>query len=181
MLRTGWLSVLLLAPAAAGGCGHAASTAAGQPKPTEVVVTQPVTQEVTDYEEFTGHTEAMPSVTVRARVTGYLDKVFFKEGAEVQQKEQLFLIDPRPYQAALDQALAQQRLNEANLKLAEAESRRTAHLVRTGAASAEDEDKALAARDTAQASVRASQADVERRRLDVVYTNVISPVHGRIS
>jgi RND family efflux transporter MFP subunit len=183
MRRTGGHAALVLSLlcATAGGCGRDQSAQQGQPGPTEVVVTEPVTKEVTDYEEFIGHTEAMPMVTIRSRVTGYLDKVFFREGSDVKQGDQLFLIDPRPYQAALDQAVAQQRLAEANAKLAEAEYRRTQHLSRTGAASPEDVEKALATRDTANAQVKASQADVESRQLNVVYTKVTSPIAGRTS
>src|SRR5262245_14911396 len=72
--------------------------------PVQVPVSYPVEQSVTDYADFTGRTAAVDSVEVRARVWGYLDKVIFKEGALVKKGDVLFEIDPRTYQAALDQA-----------------------------------------------------------------------------
>src|SRR6059058_2618034 len=83
-----------------------------------IPVSQPVEREVTDFADFTGRTDAVETVQVRARVTGYLMKIPFQEGAEVKQGDLLFEIDPRPYQAQLDQANSQVELNEASLKLA---------------------------------------------------------------
>src|SRR5437868_10312244 len=98
------------------GCVRSAS----ETPPTElpaVTVSYPVEREVTDYADFTGRTAAVESVEVRARVWGYLEKVNFKEGALVKAGEPLYEIDPRTYQAALDQTSAKVALDEANLKL----------------------------------------------------------------
>src|SRR5271166_1964911 len=86
------------------------------PAPTRVSVSLPVEREVTDYDDFTGRTAAPESVQVQARVWGYLQKVCFKEGALVKKGDVLFEIDPRTYQAALDQAKAKVILDEAQLK-----------------------------------------------------------------
>ena len=94
------------------GCGHAPPAPAK--KPIEVVVTTPITDEVTDYQDFTGRLDALKTVDIRARVSGYVTEAPFKEGDLVHEGDLLFQIDPRPYQADLSQA-------EANLKLAEAE------------------------------------------------------------
>ena len=72
------------------------------PKPPEVLVELPTTSEVTDYEDFTGRTMAQPTIEIRPHVTGYLDKIYFKEGTDVKQGDLLYEIDPRPYQAEVD-------------------------------------------------------------------------------
>src|SRR5262249_31002578 len=81
-----------------------------------VTVSYPIQRKITDYAEYPGRTAAVDTVQVRARVSGYLDKINFKDGSEVEQGQVLFEIDPRPYQAALDQAQAQVRLQEAQLR-----------------------------------------------------------------
>src|SRR5258707_12338718 len=88
-------------------------------RPTEVIVTTPVTAEVTDYQDFTGRLEAVQTVEIRARVSGYVNAVPFKEGDLVREGDLLFAIDPRPYQNQLDAAKPQAATAEANLKLAQ--------------------------------------------------------------
>src|SRR5207237_9326882 len=136
---------------------------------------------ITDYEDFTGRTEAVESVELRARVWGYLAKINFKDGAEVQKDEMLFEIDPRPYQADLDQAQARIQVAEAQLKFADAEYKRNVQLRSSGASSAEDVEKSLAQRDTAQSSLTSAQADVAQKKLDLDFTKVIAPINGRAS
>src|SRR4051794_15347860 len=91
-----WLSLSLLA--------LATCPAGGQPPapPPEVEVARPVTREVTDHQDFLGHTEPSASVRLKARVSGYLDRVLFKDGEVVKQGDVLFEIDPRPYRAAFE-------------------------------------------------------------------------------
>src|SRR5690349_11065789 len=103
--------------AAGGGCHPSPQLPPAQP-PT-IPVSQPVQREVTDYVDYTGRTDAVESVGVRARVTGYIDRVRFQEGAEVKKDDVLFEIDPRPYQAQLEEAQSQVQLNQASLKLAQ--------------------------------------------------------------
>ena len=105
--------------AAVNGC-HRDPTPVAPSQPPVIPVSQPVQREVTDYVDFTGRTDAVQSVDIRARVTGYLVKMPFKEGAEVKTGDLLFEIDPRPYQAQLDQAQGQVDLYQAQLKLAKA-------------------------------------------------------------
>jgi multidrug efflux system membrane fusion protein len=150
-------------------------------KPPTVPVSQPVQREVTDYVDYTGRTDAVESVGVRARVTGYITKVLFQEGAEVKKGDVLFEIDPRPYKAQLDQAQAQVRLNQASLKLAQATLERIRPLVGTGAATQQEYDEDVAAVKEAQARIEASQAAVEVYKLNLQFCNVTSPIAGRIS
>src|SRR5947199_5261203 len=122
------------------GCARLPSEAPAT-APTRVTVSYPVERNVTDYADFTGRTAAVDSVQVRAHVWGFLDKVNFKEGALVKKDDVLFEIDPRTYQAALDQAKADLESKQAATIRAEALYKRTASLVKGGAASREDMDK----------------------------------------
>src|SRR5205823_7656638 len=104
------------------GCTRAPSEAPAT-APIPVTVSHPVERQVTDYADFTGRTAAVDSVEVRARVWGYLDKVNFKEGALVKKGDVLFELDPRPYQALLEQAKAKVAQDEAQLSYDEADRR----------------------------------------------------------
>jgi RND family efflux transporter MFP subunit len=162
------------------GCAGAPPPSKGI-APMPVSVSYPVERYVTDYADFTARTAAVDSVEVRAHVWGYLDKVNFTEGALVKKGDVLFEIDPRPYQALLDQAKAKVRQDEAQLTYDEAEYRRDLRLVTTGAASREELDKTSAARGVDIANVAADKAVVASRQLDLEYTKVIAPVSGRVS
>jgi RND family efflux transporter MFP subunit len=162
------------------GCAGAPS-AALEPAPTAVTVSRPVERYVTDYADFTGRVAAVDSVEVRAHVWGYLDKVNFKEGVLVQKGDVLFELDPRPYQAMLDQAKAKVAQDEAQLAYDEAEYQRNMKLVGTGAVSRSDLDKTAAARGVDIANIAADKAVVASRQLDLEYTKVIAPVSGRVS
>jgi RND family efflux transporter MFP subunit len=162
------------------GCARAPSEATGA-APVPVTVSRPVERDVTDYADFTARTAAVDSVEVRAHVWGYLDKVNFKEGAMVKKGDVLFELDPRPYQALLNQAKAKVAQDEAQLTFDEAEYQRNVNLVRTGGASRSDLDKTAAARGVDMANIAADKAAVASRELDLEYTKVIAPVSGRVS
>jgi RND family efflux transporter MFP subunit len=162
------------------GCTRAPSEAPAAP-PIPVSVSYAVEREVTDYADFTARTAAVDSVEVRAHVWGYLEKVNFKEGALVQKGDVLFELDPRPYQAMLNQAKAKVTQDEAQLKYDEAEYQRNVNLVRTGAVSRSDLDKTAAARGVDLANIAADKAVVASRQLDLDYTKVLAPVSGRAS
>ncbi|HEV3310918.1 MAG TPA: efflux RND transporter periplasmic adaptor subunit [Chloroflexota bacterium] len=149
--------------------------------PIPVAVSYPVERDVTDYADFTARTVAVDSVEVRAHVWGYLDRVNFKEGALVKKGDIMFELDPRPYQAALDQAKAKVAQDEAQLAFDEAEYQRNLKAVRIGGASQSDLDKSAAARGVDLANIAADKAVVVSRQLDLEYTKVIAPVSGRAS
>jgi RND family efflux transporter MFP subunit len=176
---TGWVPVVGFCVALT-GCARESSEAPA-PAPVAVTVSYPVEREVTDYADFTGRTAAVDSVELRARVWGYLEKVNFKEGALVKKGDVLFELDPRPYQAVLNQAKAKVTQDEAQLTYDEAEHQRNLNLVRTGAASRSDLDKTAAARGVDIANVAADKATVASRQLDLEYTKVLAPVSGRVS
>jgi RND family efflux transporter MFP subunit len=162
------------------GCGRPPTDSpAADPPP--VTVSYPVEREVTDYADFTARTAAVDSVEVRARVSGYLDRVNFKEGALVKKGDVLCEIDPRTYQADLRSAEGNLQVAEARVAKADADFRRAQRLVGTGAMSSEDYDRIVADRAEAMGSRAAQKAAVERARLNVVFTKVTAPVSGRIS
>jgi RND family efflux transporter MFP subunit len=146
-----------------------------------VPVSLPVEREVTDYADFTARIAAVDSVEVRAHVWGYLEKVHFKEGALVKKGEILFELDPRPYEALLNQAKAKVAQDEAQLKYDEAEYQRNLRLVGSGAVSRSELDKSAAARGVDLANIAADKALVAARELDLQYTKVAAPVGGRVS
>jgi RND family efflux transporter MFP subunit len=151
------------------------------PAPIPVTVSYPVERDVTDYADFTARTAAVDSVEVRAHVWGYLAKVNFKEGVLVKKDDVLFELDPRPYEALLNQAKAKVAQDEAQLRYDEAEYQRNLNLIRTGAVSQSDLDKTSAARGVDVANVAADKAVVASRQLDLDYTKVTAPVSGRVS
>jgi membrane fusion protein, multidrug efflux system len=167
---------------ASGGCQRSASKVAPA-EPSALPVSKPVQREVTNYVEFTGRTEAIDAVDVRPRVTGYLVRLPFKEGSEVKKGNLLFEIDPRPYQAQLDQALSQVKLNEASLRLARVTYDRDRGIndARVGAISQQQLDQDVAAVREADARVKASKASTEVFKLNVGYTKVTSPIDGMVS
>ena len=161
------------------GCAQKTKQVA-PPEAPVVPVSQPVEREVTDYVDFTGRTDAVQSVDVRARVTGYLKKVLFREGAEVKEDQQLFEIDPRPYKDQLDQQLAQVTLNEASLLLAQTTLQRDVQ-AGTAAVSPQQIDQDRAAVEEAKARIKASQATLEQYQLNLAFTKVVSPIAGQVS
>src|SRR5207247_1419301 len=127
MQRWAWLAVLLPVLAVA-GCGKARLPATPA-APTEVLVGEPVRKEITEYEDFTGRTEAVETVEIRGRVSGYLDKVHFAEGEEVREGDLLFEIDPRPYQAELARVEANLVQSEAHLRRLDTDFARARNLL----------------------------------------------------
>jgi multidrug efflux system membrane fusion protein len=163
------------------GCG-ARSTPSVESSAPVVAVSQPVQRDVTDYIDYTGRTDAVNSVDIRPRVTGYLVKMPFKEGSDVQKDDLLFQVDPRPYQAQYDQAAGQVELAKAQLKLAKADYQRALVVAKTpGAISQQDIDKYLAAQEEAVASVDARVANMEQYKLNLDFCQVTSPIAGHIS
>jgi RND family efflux transporter MFP subunit len=155
--------------------------AAPPPPPPKVTVSQPVLREVVEWDEYTGRLEAVESVEVRARVSGYLQSVHFTDGAIVKKGALLFVIDPRPYQAelnrtkaALEQAIAQHERTQKDLA-------RVRQLVKSRAVSQEEVDTRAADQRQAEEAVEAARAAVEAARLNVEFTQVRAPISGRIS
>jgi membrane fusion protein, multidrug efflux system len=169
--------------AVGGGCQGEASPRVAPPETPAVPVSRPVQREVTDYLDFTGRTDAVQSVDVRPRVTGYLVKLPFKEGADVKEGDLLFEIDPRPCQAQLDQAKAEANLNEARVRLAKAtyERDRQIALRERGGVSPQQLDQDRAEQLQAEAALEASRARLNTAQLYLDWTRVTSPINGMVS
>jgi RND family efflux transporter MFP subunit len=180
MQQIGWLCGVLLLFATILGCGNRQAAPAAAQAP-EVVVNRPVVKEITDYEDFTGRTEAVADVAVRARVTGYLDKVLFKEGTEVTAGDLLFEIDPRPYRAMLHAAEGALAQNTATLDLARTELARAEQLLPTNAIAGTDYDQVKNAVEIAKARVQSGEAALETAKLNLEFCSIRAPIGGRIS
>ena len=150
------------------------------PPPSAVTVAFPAKEKITEWDEFTGRIDAAESVMLFSQVTGYLQSIHFKDGSEVKKGDLLFQIDPRPFQAVLDQMLAQQEQAKVKLELAKSEFDRAAKLLDSKAISAEDYDTRNKAVREAEAGLRVTQAAVDKAKLDVEYTQIKAPLDGRI-
>ncbi|MGE0683653.1 MAG: efflux RND transporter periplasmic adaptor subunit [Candidatus Binatia bacterium] len=177
IIRSLLVVVLCLAMA---GCKREPPAIAALPPPA-ATVSQPLEREITDYDEYTGRTAAVEEVEIRARVSGYLVKVNFKEGAEVTKGDLLFQIDQRPFQAAWGVAKGQVAQWEAKLTRAEADVARYERLAPRGAASQKDLDTAIADRGEARAAIQSTRAAMEQAALDLEFTRIIAPINGRVS
>src|SRR5262245_33794767 len=160
-------------------CGEAPKQAAAPPPPA-VTVAQPVQRTVVDNDEYVGRFVAIDAVEVRARVSGYLDQVHFKDGEIVKQGDLLFTIDKRSFQNALAQAKATLTQARANLAFAEADLARGSELVRQKTITEQTFDQRTQAKRVAEASVSAQEAAVKQAELDLEFTELRAPVTGRI-
>lgn len=152
-----------------------------EPPPPKVTVAHPIERDLTDWDEYTARLEAVDSVEVRARVSGYLQSVHFREGALVKQGDLLFQIDPRPYEAQLRRAQGDLELAESRVNLAQKNLARVAYLVKSQAMSKEEAETRAATVRQAEAGVAAAKAAVDAARLDVEFTHITAPVSGRAS
>ena len=151
----------------------------GAPQAPQVSVATVLSEPVQRWDEFTGRVSAVDSVELRPRVSGYVQRVAFVEGQDVRKGELLFVIDPRPYRAALDQAQAQLERARSEASLAAAQNARAKTLIEAKAISREDFEARSAASSQGNAAVRAAEAAVAAARLDLQFTEVRSPINGR--
>jgi RND family efflux transporter MFP subunit len=181
-LRLGLALSLAAALAACDEAAEGGAQAQANPSPPpEVTVANPLVRRLTEWDELTGRFEAVQRVEIRARVPGYLQEIRFQDGQIVDAGQVLFVIDPRPYEAARDRAKAQIADAEAQLKLAQLEQGRTAQLVETSATARARLDQRNAELQAAEASLAAAQAQLREAELDVGFTQLTAPFKGRIS
>lgn len=152
------------------------------PRPPVVTVSLPSTEQVSDYEEFTGRTDAVNTIEIRSRVTGYLlEPVHFKDGDEVEKDALLFDIDPRPYNAELARTEAAVVQSEAHLKRLEADYQRAANLYSRGNISREEFDKAAGDRAESSGMLGVAAASRDAAKLNVEFCKIRAPISGRLS
>jgi RND family efflux transporter MFP subunit len=172
--------VLLAALIGLSGCGNDATATVQAPAP-QVSVASALEREVTEWDEFTGRVEAVESVEIRPRVTGYIESVNFSEGSTVRKGDLLFVIDPRPYRAELSKAEAELARAVARSELAASDAARSKSLVDIKAVSREEYDTRVNAAREATANVAAARAAVDATKLNLEFTRVTSPITGRVS
>lgn len=177
-VRRGALQLILALLVAACSSG---TEEKGPPPPMPVTVATPIVQEVVDWDDFVGRFEAVQSVEVKPRASGYLQGVHFTDGQFVRRGQLLFTIDPRPARAQLDQARAQLARGQAALANAQTELARSRTLAASQAASVEEVESRQAAVRAAQADIAAASAAIRAQELNVGFTRVVAPISGRIS
>jgi RND family efflux transporter MFP subunit len=179
-----FLLLLVIAVAALGyrywGFWQSEQTAASAPPPPAVTVAKPLIREMREWSDFTGQFEARESVEVRARVSGYLESVNFIDGQLVKKGDLLVVIEPRPFELALQTAKAQLSQTEAQLQLAKVQLERTAQLRKNEYATAETYDERVSQVAIATASRDSATAEVNQAQLSLDYTRVTAPVSGRM-
>jgi membrane fusion protein, multidrug efflux system len=164
---------------AVAGCGSKAAENAGAPPPPEVSVATVLSKQVRQWDDFTGRVAAVETVQLRPRVSGYVQRVAYKEGQEVHKGDLLFVIDQRPYRAALDRALADLERARSEARLARTQDVRAQQLIEARAISREEFETRKAATAQGNAGVHAAEAAVASARLDLQFTDVRSPIDGR--
>jgi len=185
--KTHWIIALLVVGAAAGAAilyvrSDASDQAATTHRPPPpVTVSKPASKEIIEWKEFTGQFEAAEYVEIRARVSGYLTSIHFKDGQQVNKGDLLFVIDPRPFEIALESTEAQLVQATAQLKLAKKQLDRTTQLQKKGVATASSLDERIEDVRFAAAAVDVAEAAVHAAKLDLEYTRLTAPVRGRVS
>lgn len=151
------------------------------PQAPAVSAADVVVKSISQWDSFNGRIEAVESVQLRPRVSGYIDKVNYTDGQEVKKGEVLFTIDDRTYRAALEQAQANLTRAKTQASLARSEANRTDKLVNTNVVSREEWEQRRSAAAQAQADIRAAQAAVDAAQLNLDFTKVTAPIDGRAS
>ncbi|MGO4702638.1 efflux RND transporter periplasmic adaptor subunit [Dyella sp. 2RAB6] len=185
-MKKRWIFATLAVVAVAGswavlgsrGETHAQAAAGGPP---EVTVAQVLVRAVNDSNEFTGRLQAVDTIQLRPRVSGYVDSVHFTEGAMVKKGQLLFRIDPRPYQAEVDRLQANLSQARSELTLADANAARGQRLLEQHAVSREEGDRLSTAAQSAKAQLASTGAALEAAKLNLGFTEVRAPVDGRVS
>ena len=174
--RLGGFALLLSLP----GCDDRSGSSAAAPPPPKVTVAEVTQGPVPIVMQFSGTVQSVKTVEIVPRVSGYIEKRSFIEGAEVKTGDALYQIDPRPFQATLDQLNAQLAVNQANLAYWSEEAKRYGDAVKSGAVSAQQYEEAVTKQQEAQASLEQTQAEIVNAQLNLSFTDITAPFDGRI-
>ena len=163
------------------GCSHGESAVPSAPPPPPVSVAVVIQKQVNEWDEFTGRLEAIDKVEIRPRVSGYIDRIAFREGSEVNKGDLLFEIDARPFQTELNRVEAELARAKSQHELAQSQLRRAEQLLQQNFISQQAYDDRTSAGREAAANMKAAEAAVANARLNLEYTKVRAPVAGRVS
>lgn len=153
----------------------------GGPPALPVTVSAPLAKRVTQWDEYSGRFEAVNTVEVRSRVSGFIDKIHFKDGQLVNAGDLLFTIDKRPFEIAAESARAEIARAKAQVDLGEHEVARAEPLVKSGAVTVRDLDQRRANLNVARASLKAAEATLRSAELNLEWAGVVAPISGRVS
>jgi multidrug efflux system membrane fusion protein len=146
-----------------------------------VTVAEVIHRPLREWQEFTGRLQAVNTVEIRPRVSGYIDRVAFADGARVKKGQLLFQIDPRPFQAEVDRLLAERGRSTSDLELAKANRARAERLISAHAISREEYERQVAAESSAQGAMGSIEASLQEARLNREFTEVRAPIDGHVS
>jgi RND family efflux transporter MFP subunit len=170
-----------LALAAAFSLLSVAASAQGGPPAMPVSVSEPIAKQVVQWDEYSGRFEARAIVEVRARVSGFVEKLHFKDGQWVNAGDRLFTIDKRPYEIAVESATADVARNKAQVELAELQVGRGASLIASRTITEQENDSRKSNLAVARAQLKAAEAALHNAQLNLEWTEVTAPLAGRIS
>ena len=171
--------VLTLALIAIAGCSHGPTDTFGEREAVPILAAKVVQKTVSDSIRAIGRVEAFSTVDVKAQINGQVMQVHFRQGQDVKQGDPLFTIDPRPFQAALEQAQANLAKDRAQYRQAAADERRYATLLKQNVSSRQQYDQVEATAAALSASIQADEAAVQTARLNLEYTEIRAPIDGR--
>jgi RND family efflux transporter MFP subunit len=172
--------VLLLVNFLMVGCSDSKPVASAAPPPP-VTVALPLKKNITEWDEYTGRFAAVATVEIRSRVSGFIDSIHFKDGQLVKQGERLFVIDPRPYRLAVEQAKADMERAQARLQIATLDVERATPLAQSQTLTAREFDTRKSTQREAAGAVASSDAALKQAELNLDWTQVTAPISGRIS
>jgi membrane fusion protein, multidrug efflux system len=180
MIRVLLLYAGILAPQLLTGCDNKPAASSGPGLPA-VTVSLPVQQKITEWDEYTGRFVAVKTVEIRARVSGFIDSIHFKDGQIIKQGDLLFIIDPRPYRLAVEQATADRDRARAKLAIATHDVERATPLVRSQSVTEREFDTRKSTQEDASAAVMSADAALKQAQLNLEWAEVRAPIAGRIS
>src|SRR6202521_5555466 len=147
----------------------------------EVTVAAVIHRPLHEWQDFSGRLQAVNTVEIRPRVSGYVDRVAFEDGARVQKGQLLFQIDPRPFQAEVERLVAERTRSVSDLELAKANRARSERLISAHAISREEYERQVAAAASAQGALGSIDASLQEARLNREFTEVRAPIDGHVS
>src|SRR5215218_2999401 len=180
MTRTASLCFLLLFAHLLGGC-DSRPVAKSVQAPPAVTVARPLQKNITEWDEYTGRFVAVETVEVRARVSGFVNSIHFKDGQLIKQGDLLFVIDPRPYQIAVEQAKAEVERARSRLEIATADVDRAVPLAKSQTLTQREFETRQSTQREAAGAVASLEAALKQAELNLEWTDVRAPISGRIS